>query len=286
MSIIGRTKRGIVPFEIPNNSNIVKCNNCYLIYVNPMPIWTENDFSLLYSKEYFEKTPHSKAWLDIRANKNTKERFERIKKYLLANSRECLEIGSGIFALMCRFLLKQGWSVTAHEPSRELCESLKYLYPELYTINTEFGLLPENKKYALLYADSVFEHVHNPLEYIKKSADLLEKGGILYFVSPNEHSFSNFLFNFIGKFKSKDAHYLSPYSAPYHLIGFSRKSIEIIGEKAGLSLKGFIKRYDYTWYHVLNKYKTYLIGYPMAAFFYFIDFIGYGNNIEIIYYKN
>jgi len=270
----------------PHNSEIVKCSNCDLIFVNPLPIWDNNDFATLYNEKYFnlEKNPGKGKWLKIREHKNIYERFNRINKYLKSEKNSLLEIGSGIYAFMCKSLLQKGWDVTAQEPSKKLSEQLQHYYPDMKVITEDYLTLDEHTRYSLIYADSVFEHVHNPGEYITKSASLLEAGGILYFISPNEHSLLNYLVTLINRLRGKSVHYLSPYKSPYHLIGFSKKSLEILASESGLQLIAYIKRYDYIWFHILERKKNPL-KYPVALLFYLIDRCGWGANLEIILKK-
>jgi SAM-dependent methyltransferase len=283
---IGDVSENDTEIKVPDKSAIVKCNHCNLIFVNPLPIWSEEDFSILYDDKYFknEWSESNKKWLDIRENRNVPDRFNRIRKFLRSDISSFLEIGSGEFALMSRYLLKKNWKVIAQEPSKKISARLKQLYPTLKILNIDFISFSESNKFSLIYADSVFEHVHNPKEYIVKSASLLEKGGILYIIVPNEHSIINFILTKRNKLIGKPAHYLAPYKNPFHLIGFSKKSIEIVAKESDLELMAYIKRYDFLWFKFLESKKT-ILKYPFAFFLYLIDRFGMGTNTEIILRK-
>jgi SAM-dependent methyltransferase len=282
---IGTADKGDLSLNIPNESKIVKCKFCKVIYISPFPQWTDEDFKMLYGSSYFGEDSHEKKWLNIRAKKNTEDRYLRIKKYLSSKSNTFLEVGSGIFALMSHHLIKKQWSVVAQEPAEELCKELSKVYPQLKTINTPFLEIAEATKYSVIYADSVFEHLCNPIEYFKKSSQLLEDGGILYLICPNEYSFTNWIRTLINKFTRNPVHYLSPYKSPYHLIGFSKKSIKIAAKESGLTLIKFIKRYDYFWFHAFRKIKNPVLKYPVAFLLYIMDRLGFGGNLEIILKK-
>ena len=283
---IGNVNADLKGITIPNDSAIVRCLDCALIYVNPMPFWTKMDFSFLYDEKYFDTASSNsqKKWLQIREHENIEKRFSRIKKYLQSEKKSLLEVGSGVYAFMCKYLIKSGWNVTAQEPSEEISKQLKRSFPEMKISTDDFILFPENTKYSLIYADSVFEHVPNPMVYVNKCASLLEKGGILYFISPNEHSLINYLLTMLNRVRGKSVHYLSPYKSPYHLIGFSKKSLEILARESGLQLITYIKRYDYMWFHIIEQKKNFL-KYPIALFLYLIDRFGWGYNLEIILQK-
>jgi 2-polyprenyl-3-methyl-5-hydroxy-6-metoxy-1,4-benzoquinol methylase len=273
------------PFEIEKytDSQIVKCADCDTIYVNPLPIWSEEDFSVLYSTDsnYFTQ---SEKWTKIREKDIVEYRFRQIEKRLKNKNKTLLEGGAGIQAYMAKYLSKLGWDITVQEPSPSFIEILKTNYPSFQVIDSGFLEINTQKKYSLIYLDSVMEHVVNPLDYARKCADLLEDGGIFYFISPNEHSFSNWAKTLINKLLGRPVGYLCPYKDSFHLIGFSQKSIEILAKKSGLKIVRYIRRRDFTWFHTLER-RNFLIKYPLALFLYLIDLIGYGNNQEIMLEK-
>jgi len=49
---------------------------------------------------------------------------------------------------------------------------------------TPFLDLPADEHHAFIYADSVLEHMPNPLDYFTKARELLVPGGVVDFVSP------------------------------------------------------------------------------------------------------
>lgn len=105
--IIGKPDFGTVNIEKPSDTNIVKCKVCDTIYVNPMPHWTKEDFDLLYDSEYFSGDDKiEKGWFNIRENVNTKRRYDLIKKYIRTDKKSILELGSGVYAFMCKYLAK------------------------------------------------------------------------------------------------------------------------------------------------------------------------------------
>jgi SAM-dependent methyltransferase len=285
--VIGKAGKGDVPIDIPGDPYVIECKNCDLLYINPMPYWTRDDFNKLYDNSYFvDKVEHNKQWLDIRANKNVAYRFRRIEKYLSTNNKKMLEAGAGIFAFMCVYLASKGWDVTAQEPSPDICESLSEQHPNLQTTSAAFLELNEVEKFSLIYADSVFEHVPDPLNYIKKSSRLLENGGILYFISPNEKSFKQWGETLISKLKNAPVKYLTPYKEPYHLIGFSKKSMEIAAKESGLTLIKYYKKDDYYWFLALKSNKKLVVKYLAAIVLYVMDRIGWGGNLEIMFKKD
>ena len=275
-------------------SYIVSCSNCKLLYVNPMPYWSEDDFSIIYGDEYFSDI--TSWWLNFRSNVAPKRRIELINNHLQNNRKTLLEVGAGIHGFMCRHLKSLGWQTTAQEPSKVFCQELEKM--GLNTISTPFLEIPAKEKYALIYADSVFEHVPNPVDYFAKSFELLEPGGVLYFISPNEYSLDNKILTLKNKFTHGYVRYLCPYDS-YHLVGFSEKSMEVICQKTGFTLGKFLKRYGQGWRRELNawySFKEHESEYPKlvakcitlharAVLRYAIDLVGYGPNLEVLLRK-
>jgi len=281
--IIGSPEFGTIDVDKPKESKIVKCKNCKTIYVNPMPIWTKEDFSKLYNdaEDYFSVVSKSS---DLKEKITINRRFKLISQFLKTTNRNCFEIGAGIHALMAKFLSKNNWNIVVQEPSKAFAAELKKNFLEFNIIESDFGDISEEKKYSLIYADSVFEHVHNPGDYIKKSARLLESGGILYFITPNEYSAFNMVKTFINKLKGGTVSYICPYTISFHLLGFSKKGIKILAEEADLEIVKLVRGYDYEWRRLLKTKKT-ILKYPAALLFYIADLLGWGTNQEILLRK-
>ena len=280
--IIGRSDLGEKEIEKPQKSEVVKCLKCNSLFVNPLPVWSTKDLNTLYSDadSYFIQT---KRWNEIKEKKNVEARANFIKKKLKTEQKSMLEVGAGIDAFMGKRMNEEGWEVTLQEPSKNYASKLKKRFPSLRIIDSNFLEMDEDKKYAVIYIDSVLEHVHNPLDYLVKATKLLHKGGILYSISPNEHSFKNWI---KMRFKKKNASvsYLCPYTESYHLIGFSKAGFQILSAESGLKIAKYIKKYDYEWFHILER-KHGISKYIVAVILYFFDLIGKGTNQEIVFIK-
>ncbi|MFQ5600025.1 MAG: class I SAM-dependent methyltransferase [Candidatus Krumholzibacteriia bacterium] len=263
----------------PNQSSIVACSECDLVYVNPTPHWTDEDFHDLYGHGYFEE--YSPGWRRKRARAIPQRRSSLIDKHVQSSSKTMLEFGAGVHPFMSRHMADRGWKVTAQEPSRVFAEELRRIDPRITVLETPFLEIPSDKKYSLVYADSVLEHVPNPTDYFTKAADLLEPGGILYFVSPNEFALTNKILTFKNKYSNRVAHQLCPYHDSFHLIGYSRKAVGKIEETTGLRLLQFIRKHDFRSFRILEDVEG-VLKYPKAVTFYLMDRLGLGLNLEVI----
>ena len=284
-SIFGTVKESDPPVPIVDGSVIVKCKNCHLVYVNPMPHWDSEDFSILYSGEYFSdfNSDEQKEWFDIRRNINPKKRFANICQYLKSTKNKMLEIGGGEYGFMGQYLMGKGWDVTIQEPSEAFFDKLHGLGLKVET--RSILELETEDQFSLIYADSVLEHVPNPILYYEKLTNLLVPGGILYTISPNEYSMYNFLMGFMAKVNHKSPPYISPYRAPYHLTGFTKKSLKILAQKSGLELCCYKKMDDYMAFHAVRSKRHAFVRYPSALLFAISQILGLGTNGEAVFVK-
>jgi len=241
-----------------------------------MPFWTETDFRLLYGKGYF--VPDSPRWGAIRAVRNPNSRFGRIQGILRSDARTVLEVGAGIYAHFCENLAQRGWSVLAQEPSEEFREALER--KGLAAIGEGFLDLPEDRRFALIYADSVFEHVGDPLAYFQKASRLLEPGGVLYLVVPRERSLLGNLKQVLALLRGSACPFLSAYKPPYHLHGYSKRSLGRFAEASGLELPLVFVREDWFWLQALERLPP-VVAHLAAAGLWLADRCGFGGNLEV-----
>ena len=96
---IGNPDPGTVDINKPSETQIVKCRNCKTIYVNPMPIWTKEDFSKLYNnvEDYFSVVSKSS---DLKEKVTIERRFNSISQFLETTNQNYFEIGAGVHALI------------------------------------------------------------------------------------------------------------------------------------------------------------------------------------------
>ena len=285
--VIGKVNEKDPPVHIPDDSMIVKCSGCRLIYVNPMPYWDDDDYAKLYGESYFLhlKSDEQKKWLHVREHIIPQKRFGRIEEQMRQSNKRMLEIGAGEHAFMSRYLINKGWDATAQEPSKSFADKLRSI--EGLKVETR-GIkeMDGAGEFSLIFADSVLEHVPDPIVYYQKLASLLVPGGVLYTVSPNEYSMYNFLANMIAKRNGSTPHYIAPYVEPYHLLGFTEKSLNILAEKSNLTLAKYYKADDYMAFHALNSKRRPFIKVPLALLYSLSQGIGMGTNGEALFVKH
>lgn len=143
-----------------------------------------------------------------------------------------LDVGAGDGAFISLFS-SLGWDCFAVEPDRSsavyrflspdrICDSIHEVHPEL------------NCSFDMVTFSHVLEHIHHPLEALKRSASLLRNGGGLWIDVPNPHS------KLAGIFGS----YWRGYEAPRHLVLFDKDRLLDILLELGFAHIDVIRRPD------------------------------------------
>ncbi|HVM80321.1 MAG TPA: class I SAM-dependent methyltransferase [Stellaceae bacterium] len=193
---------------------VVMCRSCGLGFVNPRP--RPEAMSKYYPAEYF--VDNFKTRPELLA-----ERYRREASYLDfvqtpgGGKRRLLDVGcaNGAFP---RFVRDLGWEVEGVEVAEN-----SDVIDDFPVFRIPFDRIPvAEPRYDAVTAWSVLEHVHDPMAYFRKAAEVLKPGGIFAFVTPN--------------FGSITSRYLLQEDVPRHLYFFDRKSIAAYAGKASLQM--------------------------------------------------
>jgi ubiquinone/menaquinone biosynthesis C-methylase UbiE len=197
-------------FEFP----VVECLDCGLVYVNPRPV--KEEMHHYYINDYHEG----------RNSLEHKIRYEKQSKFLnLRGDEVILDVG----AARCDFL----HFLQSEYPALE-CVGIDLYSTKSSHQNIEFycaDLLDKNlseKRFDLVTAWAVMEHVYEPKEYFTKINKLLKPGGRFVFLVTNADSL-------YGRKAYKE-------DIPRHTFHFSERSLNAYAKKTGF---GKIK-YHYT----------------------------------------
>ena len=206
-------------FDLP--LNIVRCNNCGLIYQNPQP--EHNYINSLYSEDYYiggSKIANAR-YLEKRRiiSKERLKIIERIKR-----PGRILDIGC-CFGTFLEAAKKRGWEPYGVEISQfplkkaKEIKGLKIFLGELSNIH-----LQENF-FDLVTIFEVIEHLFTPLETLMEIHKILKDDGILIVQTTNMDSLR-------AKILEPKAYYYSP----VHLYYFTKKTIIRMLKKAGFEI--------------------------------------------------
>lgn len=159
--------------------NVVECRRCGLGYVSPRPTRTEID--AYYPQAFFDEfVEHGDA------HRRRYEEEAAIVTSLAPTGRRLLDVGcaNGDFP---RLMASRGWAVEGVEiasSAREIDDFPVY--------RSEFPLADAPaESYDVVTAWAVLEHVHDPMAYFHKAAEVLKPGGVFVFLVTNFESVSS-----------------------------------------------------------------------------------------------
>jgi SAM-dependent methyltransferase len=220
--------------DLPLQSmDIVKCQHCGLVYVNPQPVFSDEALHLLYSKNYFE-APYMKYYADegdIQSNESFEQRMALIEKF--ANGGKLLDIGcaSGGFLNLAK---NKGWDTYGVDVS----ESAVLRARERYDLEVFQGSLQDalydDEFFDVVSLGDVFEHVKNPKLYLKEVYRILKKGGLLYLAVPNFDGLYYKIALLVSRFNGRNYFVL-----PYHIYFFTEYIIDQYLNKTDFELIKF-----------------------------------------------
>jgi SAM-dependent methyltransferase len=250
--LLYKSLRDEVFFCAPGEWDLFRCTNCGAGYLDPRP--TPATIGMAYAKYYTHgnaaavEQPPSSPWRRFRiAQRNSylnarygyrlspttsirpanlsKERRQRFDKYVCflpypGPGARVLDIGCGNGRLMLQ-LRSVGWQVSGVEPDAKAAAQAI-----ASGLDVRVGLLDQSLPEAHFDAITmghVIEHLHDPIETLRKCARLLKPGGIICIITPNFAASGH-------KFFGRDWFALD---APRHLVLFTPDSLRGALERSG-----------------------------------------------------
>ena len=235
---LGQPQINVQIYEmIQRKYQIVKCSFCQYYFVFPKISFTEQEWEKLYSMEYFGQ---SATWWQERSCLDIKRRLNLLHHHVEKKpSIKFLEIGSGEGFVLIDSLAR-GWETYGIDISDNRVAKARNKSINFYKKNIfEAGFL--NEYFDCVYINSVLEHILDPFSVLHEIFRIMKKNGILYIALPNEGCFFNdfkqLLFSILGK--NRYSAYLQPFKRPYHVIGFTQKSLTKLLNKNGFDIVHF-----------------------------------------------
>ena len=160
--------------------NVVECIDCGLGFINPRP--TSSEMSRYYPSTFYEYFERERDY--------HLHRYSAEAKFLQGiasdGHRLLLDLGcaNGDFP---RFMQKLGWRVEGVEVSQnsKIITDFKVYKQDFREIEVY------EPRYDAITAWAVLEHVHDPMAYFKKAAQVLKSGGLFVFLVTNFESLSS-----------------------------------------------------------------------------------------------
>ncbi len=213
-----RNKMGIT-------TTVVRCNNCGLIFANPLPV-PEN----LQNHYGIEPDDYWKEDYFVLGEDYFKQEIETLRSLTsFAKGSKALDIGAGLGKCMIA-LTKAGFDTYGIEPSKNFynaaIERMKIDPDRLKVSSIEAAEFPDNY-FEFITFGAVLEHFYNPSESINKAMRWLKKDGIIQIEVPSSDWMINKILNAFYKIQGLDyVANISPMHEPFHLYEFSLKSFQ------------------------------------------------------------
>lgn len=131
----------------------------------------------------------------IKSDFRVHEKIEDILKAYSLNNLKILDIATGNGALSAR--LKDNFIEAQIDINDYENESIYKDFNKKYSIDLNSDFNNKFKKYNVILAVEIIEHLENPWHFIKNIYDILEKDGLLVISTPNTDSFLDRLHFFI-----------------------------------------------------------------------------------------
>lgn len=228
--------------------NIVQCNQCGLVYVNPRLI--QNDIFELYDENYFhgkgfDKSVEYKDEFENNKNKTNLLDWDvsSIKEKLKSNSDKPLLLdagcGMGLFLYKAQIAGFECEGIELSPYAAKFVESVGFTVQNTSLENAEMT----KNKYDAIVMREVIEHLADPKAILKKAYNALKPGGVLFMTTGNYDCPER-------KVRGKDWFYFMPEG---HIYIFSNKTMNNYLKETGFSKIEVTNQGDLLMNMLLNK---------------------------------
>jgi len=206
-------------FRINAPFNVVQCKNCGFIYNSPR--LSEEKLCALYNKEYyvFDEARDQYYWENAIYDYLTK-----IKRFEDSSKNKILEIGCSKGFLL-KIAKDNGWEVCGVEISPYASKYAR----ETFGLNVVTGTFERaqlgNKKFDLIIALDLIEHVVSPKDLVRTCMTKLKNDGVLILETPNFGSIYRRITkrNWVG-------------FNPFHIYYFTPRTLSEMAENCGFRI--------------------------------------------------
>ena len=214
-------------------TTIVRCRRCGLYFPNPFPYPVSPQTLYGDPDKYFE-------------NFDTSGRIKRdsrvvaqAQSFLGRPPTSLLDVGSGRGEMLAAARQAGIPRVIGLELSTAMVDKAKAEHGvEVRAELIEDYAASKPAKFDMVVLNAVLEHVYDPDSMIRACTEVLADDGVLYIDIPNEdHLLARTATAFSRLRRRPDAFVLSPTFPPYHVFGFTPRSLWVLLSKYGLAIE-------------------------------------------------
>ncbi|MFW6066521.1 MAG: class I SAM-dependent methyltransferase [Planctomycetota bacterium] len=214
-------------------NRVRRCRRCGLLFVCPTVFLDQADFAEMYVREYFRW--NNRFW-QIRQRREIRQRLGILSR-LHGRASSFLDIGCGRGDALAE-AAERGLETTGIDVSDNLRRGpaeLRFLRGRLHELIERENLA---SSFDLAYMNSVLEHVEDPCEFMRDVFLVLRPGGVAYIGVPKEGSLRNRFGGLLRRLITRRGvcGALPVIRPPYHLWGFTRKSVKLLASSVGFDV--------------------------------------------------
>jgi SAM-dependent methyltransferase len=209
-------------------TNVVRCNECSLIYTHPTLMPLTNPYDKESAEEYFQLH-------DEQQKVRKGETLAAFAESVLGGPGRMLELGCGRGELL-RGAVNRGWSARGVEMTDDFIRVARSHGVEIEQSPIE-QCKSLDETYDVVMLAAILEHLYDPMETLNRIKNAVRPGGLLFIDVPNEASLSMRIGNLYMRARGRDwAINLSPTFPPFHVVGFSPASLRLALAKVGFEV--------------------------------------------------
>jgi SAM-dependent methyltransferase len=208
-------------YGVEGHFKIVKCVSCGLVHLNPRPDLKEIISYYPHTYHAYQKpTQHLMFWL-----MNSMRWLTRANQYirLIGRNGKILDVGCGDGEVIEELKKRGKWELWGIDFNKNAISDAKKKGFRVFCGTIESVKLPKNY-FDLIIMNHLVEHLEDPLGTIRRAKELLRPGGYIIGQLPNIDCWEYPLFG----------EKWAGFHIPRHLQMFSKKTLRLLFEKAGL----------------------------------------------------
>jgi len=211
--------------------DVIECISCGFKHIIPVP--TIGELADIYREEYystekplyFEQSKEDMDWWNLVYS----DLYDVFEKDLPPGQRRILDVGSGpgFFLLYGK---QRGWQTKGIEPSKQAAAFSRDLGLDIFEAFLDKELAKELGSFDVIHMREVLEHVPDPPEMLELAHHLLNPGGLLCVIVPNDYNPFQFALRAACDFQPW---WVGP---PHHINYFNFDSLSRLFSKSGFEV--------------------------------------------------
>jgi 2-polyprenyl-3-methyl-5-hydroxy-6-metoxy-1,4-benzoquinol methylase len=179
-----------VALDTVNGFTVIDCDACRFKHIVPIP--TPAELEHVYRHEYYstEKPLYiqhhheDREWLRL----SYAERYELFERLLGSERRRLLDVGSGPGMFLLEGVERGGWSVRGLEPSTQAVAHSRGAGLDVTQAFLNGETAAGLGRFDVVHMNEVLEHVPDPRGLLRVVDTLLDPGGLVAAMVPNDYS--------------------------------------------------------------------------------------------------